>query len=177
MQTREKQGEVSESINRTLSDFFLSHHTVLFANDIAMDFMCYFFSLSFFVNDDISFFFFFFFFFAIAFFKLRISKEEVKSIAIHSILNATMASVKKSNNETKSRAAAGPITHRKNDVQADQICDVHQYFKGHHFLFSLLPENGVLFECDAQAPSPSKDYGQLQLTLDKVGGRFFFLDD
>lgn len=57
---------------------------------------------------------------------------------------------------------------KKTSIAVQQVCNVQQYEKQHKFLFALLPKNGVLFECDGQAPSPSKDYGQLQLTLDKV---------
>jgi hypothetical protein len=55
-----------------------------------------------------------------------------------------------------------------NNTNPYQICDVHQFRKEHPFLSQLLREDGVLFECDGQAPSPSKDYGQLQITMDKV---------
>ena len=50
----------------------------------------------------------------------------------------------------------------------DRICDMRQYFKDHPLLAQLLPTTGVILECDAQAPSPSKDYGQLQINLDRV---------
>lgn len=49
-----------------------------------------------------------------------------------------------------------------------QTCDIRRFKKEHPFLSELLRDDEIIFECDAQAPSPSKDYGQLQITLDKV---------
>ncbi|CAF1052894.1 unnamed protein product [Adineta ricciae] len=49
-----------------------------------------------------------------------------------------------------------------------ETCDTRLYLKEHPFLAALLPKTGVLFECDGDAPSPSKDYGQLQISIDKI---------
>ncbi len=49
-----------------------------------------------------------------------------------------------------------------------QTCDIHKFLKEHPFLSELIGEDGILFECAAEAPSPSKDYGQIQINLDKV---------
>ena len=56
----------------------------------------------------------------------------------------------------------------KTNTPVIQICDTRRFKKEHPFLSELLRDDGVLFECDGQAPSPSKDYGQLQVTTDKV---------
>ncbi|CAF0783538.1 unnamed protein product [Adineta steineri] len=56
----------------------------------------------------------------------------------------------------------------KDNLPLHQTCDINQFRKEHPFLSKLLREDGILFECDSQAPSPSKDYGQLQVTMDKV---------
>lgn len=49
-----------------------------------------------------------------------------------------------------------------------QTFDVPQFLKQHPLLSTLVSKNGVLFECDGDAPSPSKDYGQLQISVDRV---------
>ena len=46
--------------------------------------------------------------------------------------------------------------------------NARSFFRDHPFLAKLIPSNGILFECYATAPSPSKDYGQIQIQLDKV---------
>ena len=43
-----------------------------------------------------------------------------------------------------------------------------KFFQDHPFLAGLIRKDGVLFECYATAPSPSKDYGQIQIPIDKV---------
>ncbi|UJR37515.1 hypothetical protein I4U23_030217 [Adineta vaga] len=53
-------------------------------------------------------------------------------------------------------------------VHPHETCDVQKFKKEHPFLATFFREDGILFECDSQAPSPSKDYGQLQITMDKV---------
>ncbi len=55
-----------------------------------------------------------------------------------------------------------------NNIYPIQTCDIHKFLKEHSFLSQLLRKDGILFECDGDAPSPSKDYGQLQINLDKV---------
>ena len=49
-----------------------------------------------------------------------------------------------------------------------ETCDIRRYARNYPFLFHLIPADGVLFQCDGDAPSPSKDYGQLQINLDQV---------
>jgi hypothetical protein len=61
-----------------------------------------------------------------------------------------------------------------NNVYPIQTCDIHKFIKAHPFLSQLLRKDGVLFECDGDAPSPSKDYGQLQINLDKVNAQINF---
>ena len=80
---------------------------------------------------------------------------EVSSIATQSILSTSMATVKKA---TVSNMNAHPI----------ETCDLRRYARNYPFLFHLIPADGVLFQCDGDAPSPSKDYGQLQINLDQV---------
>jgi hypothetical protein len=55
-----------------------------------------------------------------------------------------------------------------NNAYPIQKSDIHQFLKEHPFLSTLISEDGVLFECCGEAPSPSKDYGQIQINLDKV---------
>ncbi|CAF0884936.1 unnamed protein product [Adineta ricciae] len=71
------------------------------------------------------------------------------------------------------RVHLATISGHHNQTQHDiahrhETCDVQQFRKEHPFLSALFRKDGVLFECDSQAPSPSKDYGQLQITMDKV---------
>ena len=77
-----------------------------------------------------------------------------------------MASTKKKNDEKNRAPVAGQSNKKPNP---DQTCDIHHFMKQHPFLSQLLRKDGILFECDGEAPSPSKDYGQLQISLDKVG--------
>ena len=79
-----------------------------------------------------------------------------------------MASNKKKNdsyNRTTSTTASG-YNNRKNDL--NQVCDMRRFVKEHPLLSKLFREDGVLFECDGEAPSPSKDYGQIQISMDQV---------
>ncbi len=46
--------------------------------------------------------------------------------------------------------------------------DIKKFLNDHPFLSKLIRKDGVLFECYGTAPSPSKDYGQIQITIDKV---------
>ena len=59
----------------------------------------------------------------------------------------------------------------------DEVMDTQKFFREHPLLFELIGKNGVLFECDGEAPSPSKDYGQLQINLNQVNYeiKVFFL--
>ncbi|UJR08718.1 hypothetical protein I4U23_012975 [Adineta vaga] len=61
-----------------------------------------------------------------------------------------------------------PSNSTTNNIYPIQTCDINQYLKEHPFLATLIHKNGVLFECDGDAPSPSKDYGQLQINFDRV---------
>jgi len=78
-----------------------------------------------------------------------------------------MTSQKKQNKDN-SRTSLATISGNNKNAYPIQTCDIHRFKKEHPFLSELLRDDGVLFECDGQAPSPSKDYGQLQITLDKV---------
>ncbi|CAF1325268.1 unnamed protein product [Adineta steineri] len=49
-----------------------------------------------------------------------------------------------------------------------QTFDVPKFLKEHPFLSGLLKKDGNLFQCDGDAPSPSKDYGQLQINSNTV---------
>lgn len=74
------------------------------------------------------------------------------------------------------RAPLATISGHHNQTQHDiapyhETCDLQKFKKEHPFLSALFRKDGVLFECDGQAPSPSKDYGQLQITTDKVSSR------
>lgn len=46
--------------------------------------------------------------------------------------------------------------------------NAREFFRDHPFLAELIPNDGTLFECHATAPAPSKDYGQIQIQLDKI---------
>lgn len=78
-----------------------------------------------------------------------------------------MTSTKKKSDEQK-RIPLANITDHKQNAYPKQTCDIQNFRKEHPFLSKLLPDNGIIFECGAQAPSPSKDYGQLEITTDKV---------
>ncbi len=83
-------------------------------------------------------------------------------------LNTIMASNRKKTDD-KSRKPLATISGQNKKVPPPpQTCDIRRFRKEHPFLSELLREDGVLFECDGEAPSPSKDYGQLQITMDKV---------
>jgi hypothetical protein len=47
-------------------------------------------------------------------------------------------------------------------------CDIREFLSDHPFLSELIRKDGILFECYGDAPSPSKDYGQIQIKIDKV---------
>ncbi|CAF1245929.1 unnamed protein product [Rotaria sordida] len=46
--------------------------------------------------------------------------------------------------------------------------DTDKYLKEHPLLSKLVGENKILFECSAIAPSPSKDYGRIEINFDQV---------
>jgi hypothetical protein len=55
-----------------------------------------------------------------------------------------------------------------------ETCDIQRFLKEHPLLSTLIREDGVVFQYDGEAPSPSKDYGQLQINnKDKVKKAFF----
>ena len=78
-----------------------------------------------------------------------------------------MASNKKKSDDQTRKPLSNISTQNKN-VPVIQTCDMHSFVKEHSFLAQLIRDDGVIFECDGEAPSPSKDYGQLQITMDKV---------
>jgi len=50
-----------------------------------------------------------------------------------------------------------------------EIFDIHKFLNNHPFLSELIKsKNGILFECYGDAPSPSKDYGQIQINIDQI---------
>lgn len=51
---------------------------------------------------------------------------------------------------------------------ANESFDIEQFLKQHPFLSEIINKNETLFECYGDAPAPSKDYGQIQIKLDKV---------
>lgn len=56
-----------------------------------------------------------------------------------------------------------------NRIMANEIdFDIHEYLKNHQFLSKLINKNGILFEFYGTAPSPSKDYGQILITIEQV---------
>lgn len=77
-----------------------------------------------------------------------------------------MASTKKKSDDHKRTSHA--TDHHHKDPYPNQTCDLHSFRKEHRLLSELLSDDGIIFECNAQAPSPSKDYGQLEITMDKV---------
>ncbi len=82
-------------------------------------------------------------------------------------VNTIMTSQKKPSTD-HSRTPLATNAGNKKNVPVIQICDIRRFKKEHPLLSKLLRDDGVLFECDGEAPSPSKDYGQLQVTTDKV---------
>jgi len=78
-----------------------------------------------------------------------------------------MASNRKKNDE-KARTPLANTTVHNNNAHVPEICDIRRFKKEHPFLSELLRKDGILFECDGEAPAPSKDYGQLQINMDKV---------
>jgi hypothetical protein len=49
---------------------------------------------------------------------------------------------------------------------------MNKFLQEHPFLSGLVGKNGVLFECYGDAPSPSKDYGQIQININQVIHKF-----
>jgi hypothetical protein len=100
--------------------------------------------------------------------KNNYKKKEVYCVTTHFDLYTIMASNRKKNddhNRMPLSTIPGPNTTKTN---LHQTCDIRLFKKQHPFLSQLLRDDGILFECDGEAPSPSKDYGQLQITMDKV---------
>lgn len=52
--------------------------------------------------------------------------------------------------------------------KSNENFDLKQVLNGRPFLLNLLVNKTSLLECDAQAPSPSKDYGRLEINLNQV---------
>ncbi|CAF3426316.1 unnamed protein product [Rotaria socialis] len=46
--------------------------------------------------------------------------------------------------------------------------NIHEYLKEHPLLAGIIVKNEILFECHGEAPSPSKDYGQIEINLDQI---------
>lgn len=80
-----------------------------------------------------------------------------------------MASTKKKSDNKKGSSVPAPaLPKHHHEENADKICHMREYMARHSMLAKVLPDGEPLFQCDGQAPSPSKDYAQLQITLDKV---------
>ncbi|CAF1337061.1 unnamed protein product [Rotaria magnacalcarata] len=75
---------------------------------------------------------------------------------------------KKGDTKSASSSKAAAVTEHHHHDNPDQICNMRQFLKVHPFLSQLVRDDGILFECDGQAPAPSKDYGRLEITIDKV---------
>jgi len=46
--------------------------------------------------------------------------------------------------------------------------DMNEYLNEHRILTNLIAKDRILFECSATAPAPSKDYGHLQILIDRI---------
>ena len=60
------------------------------------------------------------------------------------------------------------LDNRKNNSYGTEVFDVHRFAGKHPLLSQLIRENEVLFECGSEAPSPSKDYGHIQINFNQV---------
>lgn len=78
-----------------------------------------------------------------------------------------MASTNKKSDEHK-RTPFANLTGQHQNSSPHQTCDMTRFKKEHPFLSQLLSNDETIFQCDAQAPSPSKDYGQIEITMNKV---------
>lgn len=81
---------------------------------------------------------------------------------------------KTKNSKEQGRTPFATSAKQNQKASTPETCDIRRFKKEHPFLSALLREDGVIFECDSQAPAPSKDYGQLQITTDQVNERIFF---
>ncbi|CAF3755946.1 unnamed protein product [Rotaria sp. Silwood1] len=54
------------------------------------------------------------------------------------------------------------------NINQIRIIDIRKYLKEHPLLSKLVGENEILFEYGSIAPSPSKDYGQIEINFDEV---------
>lgn len=81
---------------------------------------------------------------------------------------------KTKNSKEQGRTPLTTSSKQNQHVSTPETCDIRRFKKEHPFLSALLRDDGVIFECDAQAPSPSKDYGVLQITTDQVNERVLF---
>ncbi|CAF0766433.1 unnamed protein product [Rotaria sordida] len=79
-----------------------------------------------------------------------------------------MASNQKKGADPRRASLTTESSRNKKNVHPHETCNMRHFMKQHPLLSQVLHEDGILFECDGQAPAPSKDYGQLQITLDKV---------
>ena len=79
-----------------------------------------------------------------------------------------MASHRKKSDDNGRMPLAKISGHNNKNINVPETIDIHHFIKQHPFLATLLRKDGVLFECDGEAPSPSKDYGQLSITLNQV---------
>lgn len=49
-----------------------------------------------------------------------------------------------------------------------KLFDIHKFVQEHPLLSKRLGKDGILFESGCEAPSPSKDYGHIQINIDQV---------
>jgi hypothetical protein len=70
------------------------------------------------------------------------------------------------------RIATDYILNRIMANYTNETCDMNKFLQEHPFLSGLVGKNGVLFECYGDAPSPSKDYGQIQININQVIHKF-----
>ncbi|CAF3079165.1 unnamed protein product [Rotaria sp. Silwood2] len=55
-----------------------------------------------------------------------------------------------------------------NNNKRIKIIDIHKYLKEHKLLSKFVGENEILFEYGSIAPSPSKDYGHIEINFNEV---------
>jgi hypothetical protein len=60
------------------------------------------------------------------------------------------------------------VLNMKQINSSEIIGNLRDFLIQHRLLAQILPSNGIVFQCDGTAPSPSKDYGQLEIHFDKV---------
>ncbi|CAF1565471.1 unnamed protein product [Rotaria magnacalcarata] len=54
------------------------------------------------------------------------------------------------------------------NINSKKSFNIHEYLKEHSLLARIIVRNQILFECHGEAPSPSKDYGQIEINFDQI---------